>query len=130
MATNTDERSIGDLLQVVVRDMGDMVRAEIRLARAELEQSARNAGKAGGMLGGAAMAGLLAAACLVTTGIAAMALVMSLWLASLLMTVFLAVVGGALYAGGRAKLREVKPTPEKTVETVKENIEWAKHQMR
>jgi hypothetical protein len=130
MATNADERSIGDLLQVVVRDIGDMVRAEIRLARAELEQSARNAGKAGGMLGGAAIAGLLAAACLVTTGIAGMAQAMPLWLASLLMTVFLAVVGGVLYAGGRAKLREVKPTPEKTVETVKDNIEWAKHQMR
>ena len=130
MASNTDERSIGDLLQTVVRDIGDMVRAEIRLARAELQQSARSAGKAGGLIGGAALAGLLSAACLVTTGIAALAQAMPLWMASLLMTVFLAVVGGALYAGGRAKLRGVKPAPEQTVETIKDNVEWAKHQMR
>ena len=130
MASNSDEPSIGDLLQVVVRDIGDMVRAEIRLARAELEQSARNAGKAGGLIGGAAIAGLLAAAGLVTSGIAAMAQAMPLWMAALIMTVFLAVVGGVLYASGRAKLRDVKPTPEQTVETMKDNIEWAKHQLR
>jgi hypothetical protein len=123
----TGERSAGEIMQDVVRDVGDVVRGEVRLAKAEMAETARNAGKAGGMFGGAAVCGLMAVASLVLAGIMALALVMPLWAAALLMGVLLACIGGAMYAGGRAKMKEVHPVPEKTVQTIKDDVQWAKH---
>jgi nitrate/nitrite transporter NarK len=106
------------------------MRSELRLARTEMMDKAKQAGKAGGMLGVAAVAALMALACLVTAGIAAMALAMPLWLAALIMCVFLVCIGGAAYAGGRARLRRVKPVPERTVQTIKDDVQWAKQQTK
>ena len=128
MANHTiGERSAGEIMQDVVRDVGEVVRGEVRLAKAEMTETARNAGKAGGFFGGAAVAGLMATASLVLAGIAGLALVMPLWLAALIMGVLLACIGGAAYAGGRSKLKEVHPVPEKTVQTIKDDVQWAKH---
>lgn len=123
-------RSTGEIVQAVVRDFGDVVRAEVRLARAELSEKAGRAGKAAGSLGAAAVTGLLGGMCLVATCIAGLATAMPLWLASFIMTVALLIAAGSLYAVGRSKLREVNPTPERTVQSVKDDIEWAKHHAR
>jgi len=123
-------RTTGELMQDVVRDIGDIVRAELRLARAEVGEKASKAGKAAGIMGGAAVAGLLGGMCLVATCIALLATMMPLWLASLIMTVVLLIAAGGLYATGRVQLRDVNPTPERTVETLKDDIEWAKHHAR
>jgi Flp pilus assembly protein TadB len=127
MANTYPERSTGDILQNVVADVGDIVRGEIRLAKAEIRQKAGKAGKAGGMLGGAAICGLFAAACLVVTCIAALALVMGVWLAALIMFVLLGGAGAGLYAVGRERLRRIEPVPEITVQTAKDTLQWAKH---
>jgi membrane glycosyltransferase len=129
MATNltTRERTAGEIMQDVLRGIGDVVRGEVRLARAELGEKARRFGAAGGWLGAAALSGLMAFAALVAAGIAALALAMPLWLAALLMAVFLACIAAAAYAGGRAKLKQIDPVPEQTVQTIKDDIEWAKH---
>jgi len=122
----TGERSTGEIMQDVVRDVGEVVRGEVRLARAELSEKAGKAGKAGGFFGGAAVCGLMATASLVAAGIAGMAMVMPLWLAALVMGVLLACIGGAMYAGGRAKLKAIDPVPERTVQTIKDDVQWAK----
>jgi len=81
MADHTiGERSAGEIMQDVVRDVGEVVRGEVRLARAEMSEKARQAGKAGGFFGGAAVCGLMAVAAMVAAAIAGLALVMPLWL--------------------------------------------------
>jgi len=131
MNPNTQNgRSTGDIMQDVVRDIGDIVRAELRLARAEVGEKASNAGKAAGMMGGAAVAGLLGGMALVATCIAVLATMMPVWLASLIMTAVLLIAAGCLYLLGRTKLKNVNPKPERTVETLKDDIEWAKHHAR
>ena len=131
MANQTiGERSTGEIMQDVVRDLGEVVRGEVRLAKAEVAETARNAGKAGGFMGGAAVCGLMGLAALVLAGIAGLALVMPLWAAALIMGVLLVCIAGAMYAGGRAKLKEVHAVPEKTVQTIKDDVEWAKHRTR
>jgi len=128
MANQTiGERSAGEIMQDVVRGVGDVVRGEVRLARAEVAETARNAGKAAGFLVGAAVCGLMGIASMVAAGIAGLALLMPLWAAALIMGVLLACIGGAMYAGGRAKLKEVHAVPEKTVQTIKDDVQWAKH---
>ena len=126
--TNTyGERSAGDILRDVLNDVGDIVRGEIRLAKAELHEQAGKAGKTGGLFAGAALCGLLAAGCLVAACIAALALAMPVWLSALLMCILLACAGGACYAGARSKLKLIDPVPHRTVNTAKETLEWAKH---
>jgi len=127
MADHTiGERSAGEIMQDVVRDVGEVVRGEVRLARAEMSEKARQAGKAGGFFGGAAVCGLMAVAAMVAAAIAGLALVMPLWLAALIMGVLLACIGGAMFAGGRAKMKEIQPVPERTVQTIKDDVQWAK----
>jgi hypothetical protein len=89
-------------------------------------EKAQKAGKAGGFMGGAALCGLLAAVCLTTTCVAALATEMPLWLAALLMGLFLVCAGAALYHGGRLKLKTIEPVPQRTVQSMRENLQWAR----
>jgi len=130
MNPNQNGRSTGEIMQDVVGDLGDIVRAELRLARAEVGEKASNAGSAAGMLGRAAVAGLLGGMSLVATAIAVLATALPVWLASVIVTVVLLIAAGSMYAVGRSKLKDVNPTPERTVETLKDDIEWAKHHAR
>jgi hypothetical protein len=127
MANTNGERSAGDILQNVLRDVGEIVRGEIRLARAEIREKAGKASKAGGFLGGAALCGLLAGGSLAAACIAALSLVMAVWLAALVMCLILAGAGAALFSAARARLKQIEPVPERTVQTAKETLQWAKH---
>jgi nitrate/nitrite transporter NarK len=121
---------MGEIVQDILRDVQEVIRAELRLARAEMTEKARSAGKAGGMFGGAAVAGLLAACCLVTACVAALALAMPVWAAALIMTVLLGAAAGMAYTAGRSKLKTVTPVPEQTVQTLKDDVEWAKNRTK
>lgn len=125
-----DTRTMGEIVQDILKDVQEMFRSEFRLARAEMGDKAGKAAKAGGMFGAAAVGGLLGAAALVTAVIAGLALVMAVWLAALIIGVLLICGAAAAYAGGRARMKNVKPVPEQTVQTIKEDVEWAKHRNR
>jgi hypothetical protein len=127
MANIQGERSPGDIARDVLTDVSDIVRGEIRLAQAEIREKAGKAGKAGGMMGAAALCGLLASACLVACCIAALALVMAVWLAALVMCVLLGGGAVALFALGRTRFKQIDPVPGRTVETAKDTLRWARH---
>lgn len=129
MATNsyTGERSVAEIVQAVMRDIGEVIRGEVRLAKAEMGEKASRASKSGVLFGGAALCGLMGFAALVCAAIAALSMVVSTWVAALIVGAFLLCVAGALFVGGRAKLKELTPVPERTVQTIKDDVEWAKH---
>ena len=129
MPNGNELREPGAIVQDMLRDLRDIVQGEIRLAKAEMGEKAQKAGKAGGFMGGAALCGLLAAACLTTMCVAALATAMPLWLAALLMGLFLTCGGAALYHGGRLKLRGVDAVPHRTVESIRENLQWTKQRL-
>jgi len=122
-----DPRSLGQIIQDIVQGLENMLDAEIRLARAEILQKTGQVKHASVFLGIAAGAGLLGAACFVTTCIAALNLVMPLWLAALLVGIGLMIVAGGAFALGRNRMEEVDPVPRQTVQTLREDLEWAKH---
>jgi hypothetical protein len=127
MPNQNGERSPGAIVQDVLRDVGDIVQGEIRLAKAEFGEKAQKAGRAGGYLGGAAICGLFAGGCLVGAFIAALALAMPVWLAAALMCLFLTMIAAAAYYAGRQKLRIIDPVPGRTVQTMRETLQWARH---
>lgn len=124
------QESIGRLFGELTSDLSTLVRQEIDLARVELTAKAKDAGKGAGMMAGAAVVGLAVLGALTTTLIAALALAMPVWLAALIVTVVWAVVAVVLVQLGRKRLKDaMPPKPEQTIETVKEDVQWAKTQM-
>jgi hypothetical protein len=123
------ERPIGDLVKQLAGQTSTLVRQEIDLAKAEMSEKASVAGKGAGLFGGAAVVGLLAAGALTAFLILLLSEAMDAWLAALIVGVVMAAVAGALAAAGRSRIRAATPPlPEQTVETVKEDVEWAKSQ--
>lgn len=113
-----DERSLGELVGEVGRDLSTLVRQEVELAKAELRQSAKRAGKGAGMFGGAGVAGhlvLLFLSLAVWWWLAA--LVGGGWSALIVAAVW-AVVAAVLAMRGRSELRAVEGAPE-TADSVK-----------
>jgi hypothetical protein len=113
------EVSVGELVGNVTRDLSTLMRQELALAQAELKAEASKTGKAAGALGAAGFAGymavLFASICLWW---ALGNLIGNGW-SALVVAVLWGIAGAVLYAGGRKKLREVHPTPERTVDTLK-----------
>jgi hypothetical protein len=128
--TDNDTRSTGDILRDVVRDAQELLRSEVRLAKAEVGEQVDRAKAAGGMLGGAAVAGLLAGMCFVAMCIGLLALAMPVWAAALIMAFVLGAAGAVMYARARTVLRDFHAVPQQTVETIKEDVEWAKQRTR
>lgn len=125
-----DERSLGELFSELAQETSTLVRQEVNLAKTEMSQKASSAGKHVGVLaaGGAlAYAGLLA----ILAGIIALLNdVMPLWVAALLVGIVVAVVGYLLVKRGLDALKREDFAPRETIETLKEDQEWAKEQTR
>ncbi|HWI72193.1 MAG TPA: phage holin family protein [Baekduia sp.] len=120
------DQSIADLLKRLSQDTSTLVRQEMALARAELTEQGKRAGTGAGMLGGAGVAGLLTLGALTATAIGALDTAMAFWLAALIVTVVWAAIAGVLALQGRNKIKEATPPAPQTVETVKEDVRWAK----
>jgi hypothetical protein len=125
------ERSIGELLKQLSDETTRLVHQELELAKAELQQKGKQAGAGAGMFGGAGVLGLLAAGALTACFILALNAIVPAWLAALIVAVVYGIIAFVLFKQGQAKLKQATPpVPEQTIETVKEDVEWAKTQMR
>jgi uncharacterized membrane protein YqjE len=125
------EQSTGDLVKQLSQQVSTLVRQEVDLAKSEMGEKGKKAGVGLGILGGAGVAALLALGSLTAFLILLFDLGMPAWAAALIVTVLWAAVAGVLALQGRDKVKEVgKPIPEKTAESVKEDVEWLKGQRR
>jgi hypothetical protein len=130
MERTQNDRSLGELFGELSRQTGELVRQEVALARTELGQKAAQVGKDVGFLavGGAiAYAGLLA---IIAAIIILLANVIPWWLSALLVGIVVALIGYFLVQRGLDALKKESMAPKQTIETIKEDTEWAKQQMR
>ena len=127
-AIDPRDRGIGELLKDLASQTSTLVRQEIQLAQAELTTKGKVAGRGAGMLAGAAVAVLLALIALTAGLIAAIDTGLPLWLAALIVMLLWGIVAAVLAARGRKELQHATPPVPQTVETVKEDIQWAKTQ--
>jgi MFS family permease len=121
------ERPIGELVKDLSSQTSTLVRKEIELARAELQQKGKVAGKGAGMLAGAAVAGPLALGAITAALIALLDKAMATWVAALIVMALWAIVALVLAKSGQKALQSATPPAPQTVETVKEDIQWAKN---
>jgi uncharacterized membrane protein YqjE len=122
------DRGIGELVKDLASQTSTLVRQEIQLAQAEVTQKGKRAGKGAGMLAGAAVFGLLALGALPAALIALLDTWVATWIAALIVMVLWLVVAFVLAKAGQKSLQQATPPAPQTIETVKEDIEWAKTQ--
>ena len=122
------DKSLAELMTTMTSDLSILLRKEVALAKLETKEELSQAAKAGGLLAGGALAGHLALLFISF----AVAWLLDNWMpaevAFLIVAVLYAVAAGAMAAAGRRRLREVNPVPQQTVETIKEDVQWAKAQ--
>ncbi len=123
-------RSPVEVIKDIVGNIQEIIRAEFRLARAEMSEKARAGQRAGILVAAGAVIGLYALAFLLVTAYNAISLVLWPWLSALIIG---AVLGGTaliLLAAGISKFKKLNPRPEKTVASVREDVEWLKTRTR
>ncbi len=125
------ERSTAELLKQLSDQTATLVRQELELAKAELTAKGKQAGIGAGMFGAAGMAGLYGVGALTAAIILALSLAVTGWLAALIVAVAYGAIAGGLALSGKERVsRGVPPTPQQTVETVKEDVEYARERAK
>lgn len=124
------DRSVAELLKGIIENVQAIIRSEVRLARAEIREEATKAGTAVKSFGIAAVLGLYAGAFVLFTLYHVAGLFMPAWGAALSVAILTGIGAAVMFSSGRKALREVNAKPEKTIESVKENVAWLKDQTR
>ena len=120
------DRSVADVLQDILRNVQDILRSEVRLAKAEIRQEATQAAAAALWMT-IGVVGLLSAwMFLLWTAVYALSTVLPLWAATLVIAVAVACAGGTVLTAGLRRFTRMKPMPERTIESLQENLEWMK----
>ena len=123
------DRSIAVVLQDVLRDVQDIVRSEVRLAKTELREEVTKARSASVLVGIGVLAGILTVFFLLLTAVYALSLIVPDWVAALIVAAGVAIVSGVTLGTGLKQFKTVHTAP-KTVASLKENVEWAKQQTK
>jgi hypothetical protein len=123
-------RSVPEVLQDIVGNIQEIIRSEFSLAKVEIKHEAAQAkGPVIMWLMGGAL-GLYALGFLLFTAVLGMATVMPIWIAALIVGAVLTVVSIALLSAAGKRLKQVHKVPERTIESLKENVQWAKEQIK
>jgi hypothetical protein len=127
-SASTPEPTLGELVSGMTADFGTLVRKELELAKAEVREEAKASGKAAGMFGAAGLASHMALLFLSLALAWGLTEIMPEGFAFLLVGLIYAAVAYIAVTQAKKRMREVRP-PEQTIETVKEDVAWAKARM-
>jgi membrane protein len=124
------DRPVGQLVSDATEQITRLVRNEMRLAAAELQQKGKRLGVGAGLFGGAGVLAFYGGAALVAALILALATVLVPWLAALIVAVVVLGVAGALALVGKKQAQRAGPlVPEETAASVKTDIQTIKEGM-
>jgi F0F1-type ATP synthase assembly protein I len=118
------DRSLGELVASMSQDLSTLMRKEVELAKEEIRVEVRKAGKAGTGFAGAAASGLYAGFALVLAIGFLLDHVLPTWAAFLIVAVVLGGAAAVMAKKGQQEMQQVNPTPEKTIQTLKEDAQW------
>ena len=126
----TKERSYADVFQDIVRNIQEIVRSEVRLAKTEIRDEALKAKSASLLVAEGVVSAVFGVLFLLLMVVYLLTLVVPNWAAALIVAVALAIVAATTLMTGIKRFKQIHPTPERTLQTVKENVEWAKQQAK
>lgn len=127
-AGRSPDRSAADVVRDIISNLEEMIRSEVKLAKAELREDTEKALSGAKKMAIAVGTGLFALTFVLWSVAILLARFLPDWIAALLVGAVLAAVAGVLYSKARAEFQ--LPKPEKTIENIKENVEWMKDQTK
>jgi uncharacterized membrane protein YqjE len=119
------DRSFTDILRDVLTNVQDIVRAEVRLAKAEIGEDLNKARSAGLLIGAGAVCAVVCALFLLLACVYALSLVMPDWAAALIVAAAAGVAAAMTVSLGLKRFKTVQAAP-RTVATLKEDVRWAR----
>ena len=128
MQTQQDNRSLGELFSQLTEEMTTLVRQEVALAKTEMTDKFGKMRRDVIMIAVGAMLAWAGFLTLIATVILALSLVMAPWLAALIVMVIVLGLGAALVLYGVENLQHMSMMPKQTVQSLKEDVQWAKEQ--
>ncbi len=126
MAVSTDDRSLSALLSDVTGEIATLFRQEVELARVETSQQVSRAAKAGAMLGAAAVVGFLTLILLAFAAAWGLTEIVPEGVAFLIVGLVFGLVAAVLASAGKKKIASIRPVPDQTVQTLKDDVQVAK----
>jgi len=129
MQTQTDDRSLSQLLAEMTSELSTLMRKEVELAKVEATEQAKRAGKAGAMFGAAAVTGFLGVLLLLFAAAWGLDAILPTGLAFLLVAVLCLGIAAVCASVGRKKVAEIRP-PQQTVETLKQDVQVAQTSLK
>lgn len=122
-----DDQSVGELVQQLSQQTAALVRQEMRLATAELQQKGKKAGIGAGMFGGAGVVALYGVGALIAAAILGIATFLEPWIAAVIVGVVLLAVAGILALTGKKQVEQAgPPVPEQAMESAKRDVDEVK----
>lgn len=126
MTPTSGDQSLGELVAAATRDLSALVHKEVELAKTEISTELKRAGVGAGLLGGAGFVGFFALLLLSVAAALGIATVVPAWAGFLCIGGLYALGAGLFAALGLGAVVKVGP-PKRTIRTVKDDLEWAKH---
>jgi uncharacterized membrane protein YqjE len=129
MGAAGEQESVGELISGLIKDLQELVRGEIRLARTELREDAMTAGRGVAMIAAGALVGVTGFIFLMLGVTYLLNKSLEMWLSAAIVGAVLAVIAAICFSVGKSRLSASNFTPEQTIDTLKEDREWAKQQI-
>ncbi|UFS69182.1 phage holin family protein [Geomonas sp. RF6] len=130
MIERKEDRPLGELFSELMNEIRTLLKQEVTLLRTEMSEKAIRFGKDAAALGAGAVVLHTAFLTIVATLVLALGNFVPMWLSALLISILLVVGGVVLIQKGRKDLTQMKAVPERSTETVKETVKWAKSQVK
>lgn len=118
--------STGQLISQASDQLSDLVRSEMQLARAELMESVKHAGKGGGLFGAAGIAALYGLGVLIAAAVLGLSVALDAWLAALIVGVVLVAAAGVAALAGKREVTQATPPVQRAADNVKADVETVK----
>lgn len=129
IANHLADRSLPDLVKRLTTEGTHLARSELQLATADLKETAEQAKATGKLVGVASVLSIIAVAALTTAAVLALALVLPGWLAGLALGVPVAIIALILALRARTKIKQLASVPERTLQSLRADLDWISHQL-
>jgi uncharacterized membrane protein YqjE len=126
---STQDKSLGQLIGDLTREMSTLVRQEVQLAKTEITEKVSSAVRGSALLIVSAVFGFVAFEALVAAAILALAQSLSAPLAALIVGAVLLLIAGVAAIIGLGSLKKGMTPPQQTIDTIKDDVKWAKEQL-
>ena len=130
LSSKSDPRPLSQIIQEILAHLTELVRSEIRLARAELRGDLAQVARAGVFIAAGAVFALYALGFVLLGVVYALGSHVSPWVAALIVGLAVGLIAAIFLTIGRTKMKQADLKPDKTVRSLQENVTWMKKQVR